>query len=147
MGTFYCYKNNNFDPICPNTSCSQSPNTAMLHVKIDHDWPTEIFKLDSADDVRGTTDQAYTISSLEPLAQVSLKAKLIKTRAGCHQRKSIAILGQIKKICVFRVILPYLIFLMKPGIFFMLSQSKRGRWYWDKIFMWNIWTRMSEQTV
>ena len=40
MGTFCCYGNQSFDPICPNTSCSLSPTPMMLRIKFDQDWPT-----------------------------------------------------------------------------------------------------------
>ena len=32
--------NQSFDPVCPKTLCSLSPNPVMLHIKFDQDWPT-----------------------------------------------------------------------------------------------------------
>ena len=51
------------------------------------------------------------------------------------------IIGPNKKMFVFRVTLPYLIFLVKPSIFFFHVFSKK------KVFMLNIQTRKAEQTV
>ena len=49
MGAFCCHGNQSFDPVCPKTLCSISPNPVMLHIKFDQDWPTglEIFKFKS----------------------------------------------------------------------------------------------------
>ena len=58
MGAFCCHGNQNFNPIFPKTLCTLSPTPVMLHIKFDHDWPTglEIFKFESVDDGRRTTD-------------------------------------------------------------------------------------------
>ena len=40
MGDFWCHGNQSFDPICPKTFCSLSPNPVMPHIKFDQDWPT-----------------------------------------------------------------------------------------------------------
>ena len=50
MGAFCCHGNQGFDPICPKTLCSLSPTLVMLHIKIDQDWPTALFKFERVDD-------------------------------------------------------------------------------------------------
>ena len=37
---FCCHGSESFDPICPKTLCSLSPNPIMLHIKFDQDWST-----------------------------------------------------------------------------------------------------------
>ena len=40
MGAFCSHGNQSFDPICPKTFRSLSPNSMMLHIKFDQDWQT-----------------------------------------------------------------------------------------------------------
>ena len=55
------------------------------------------------------------------------------------------------KICMFRVILPNLIFLVKPRNFFHIfskkKNNKKNSWYWDKMCILNIWMLISANSV
>ena len=58
MGAFGCRGNQSFYPICPKTLYCLSPTLVMLHIKYEHNWPTdsEIFKFESVADGQQQTD-------------------------------------------------------------------------------------------